>query len=504
MSYFKSLNLHESLLNAIKSLGFEHPTPIQEQALPLALQKKDILGTAQTGTGKTGAFGIPLANFLLNSPLEQGLILTPTRELAAQVYDVMKQLLGKSFYPALLVGGAPIFKQIAQLKRRPQLLIGTPGRINDLINRKAIRLENVRTLVLDEVDRMLDIGFKDQLDDIVEFLPKERHTMMFSATLSPEVLKTANLYLNNPERISVGSINKPLTKITQESIKTTPKEKFTLLQETLTGLEGSSIVFVKTKRGCDEISGKLEDLDFSCVALHGDLPQRKRSRVIDMFRKGSKKILIATDVASRGLDISLVECVINFDLPQVAEDYIHRIGRTGRANRDGAAINFLTNEDRLKWMSICKLMDPENKENLYKKELFPARSSGESSGGSRSSSYKGNNNRRAPYGNSFGRSDRSSEPRTYAPRKDFSERRTSAPFERSERSSEPRTYAPRKDFSERRTSSKRSERSSEPRTYAPRKDFSERRTSSPFTQNSERSFKKPFGPKKNFTTKREK
>lgn len=361
MQNFAELGLPQNLMNALTAMKFTTPTPIQAQAIPLAMQGRDILGSAQTGTGKTGAFGIPLVSRLLNSPRGSAMVLLPTRELAVQVVDALQQMLGKSSYikTALIIGGESMGKQLAQLRMRPRIIVGTPGRINDHLERGSLMLHDTNFLVLDETDRMLDMGFEIQLERIFKFLPKERQTLMFSATLPANIVKLSSKYLNNPERISVGSTNAVATKIKQEVVHTSQEAKYEQLIQQLNARQGSIIVFVKTKWGAEKMATRLRKERHSADAIHGDLRQNQRDRVISGFRDKKNRILVATDIAARGLDIPHIEHVINYDLPQCPEDYIHRIGRTARAGAEGSAICFVSPDDRGKWKAIQRLIDPE-------------------------------------------------------------------------------------------------------------------------------------------------
>jgi ATP-dependent RNA helicase DeaD len=360
MQDFHSFGLPNALVQSLDQLNFKTPTPIQQAAIPLVMDGKDILGSAQTGTGKTGAFGIPLlAKMILNTE-EAALIIAPTRELATQVMKSLQSMLwkGSPVKTALLIGGESMQAQLHQLKRNPRLFVGTPGRINDHLKRGSLKLSAVRYLVLDEMDRMLDMGFSIQIADIKKHLPKDLQTLLFSATLPKEILKLAESYLKNPERISIGSTTNPAEKIKQEVVHMAEPEKYPRLLNELDDRKGSIIIFVKTKINAERMAKKLRDANHDTDALHGDLRHNKRERVIHAFRKQKYRILVATDVAARGLDIPHIEHVINYDLPQAPEDYIHRIGRTARAGAEGEAICFVAPADRGKWKAIHRLMNP--------------------------------------------------------------------------------------------------------------------------------------------------
>lgn len=364
MKNFETLGIPSIILTSLKNINFTTPTPIQEQAIPVALKGHDILGSAQTGTGKTAAFAIPMISHLLTNENSTALILLPTRELAQQVLEACEKMLGYNTFikSALLIGGENIIKQLQQLKRNPRLIVGTPGRVNDHLNRKSLKLNYTSFLVLDETDRMLDMGFGIQLDEIAKFLPKERQTLMFSATMPKNIMSLSRKYLNKPVRIAIGEANAVTENIRQELIKTSDGQKYAELVNQINTREGSLLVFVKTKYGADRLAKKLSTEKFAVNAIHGDLKQASRARVISDFRKQKYRILVATDVAARGLDIPHIENVVNYDLPQCPEDYIHRIGRTARAGAAGLAINMITPNDRDKWKEICKLLNPTNRE----------------------------------------------------------------------------------------------------------------------------------------------
>ncbi len=360
---FSDLKIENKLKKSIELAEFKTPTPIQSKSIPISLEGKDVLGTAQTGTGKTLAFTIPMLNKLLRDKQAMALIICPTRELATQVMETVLKLNIREIGigNALLIGGESMQKQLRQLKKRARIIVGTPGRINDHIERKSLNLSKVNYLVLDETDRMLDMGFTPQIELILKFIPKDHQTLLFSATLPENILKISQKYLNNPERVSVGSLSTPIEKIKQETFQITADKKYHELINQLVERSGSILVFVKTKHGADKIVKRLKYDGHKADAIHGNLRQSKRDRVIRGFRNGNSRILIATDVAARGLDIPVIKHVINYDLPQVPEDYIHRIGRTGRAGKDGSALTFLTNNDRGMWRSIQKLIDPDFK-----------------------------------------------------------------------------------------------------------------------------------------------
>lgn len=361
MTDFNAFGLPETLMAALDSVGFTTPTPIQAQAIPHALEGRDILGSAATGTGKTAAFGLPLLTHLIRSPQSMALVMTPTRELATQVLSTLQPFLAahRGVGTACLIGGDSMNKQLAQLARKPRLIVGTPGRINDHLQRRSLKLGQADILVLDETDRMLDMGFGSQIETIIPQMAAKRQTLLFSATLPRQILKMAAKYQQDPVRVSIGDSNKPATNIKQTLIRTADADKYTHLTHELDGREGSVIVFVKTKRGADRLATRLSKAGYATDAIHGDLQQSRRDRVIRNFRASNFRILVATDVAARGLDIPHIEHVINHDLPQNPEDFIHRIGRTARAGAEGEAVTFLSPSEADKWYAIQRLIAPE-------------------------------------------------------------------------------------------------------------------------------------------------
>lgn len=388
-----------SLQKRLQAINFTTPTPIQEQTIPVVLAGKDVLGSAQTGTGKTGAFVIPVIAKIIQKECRGALIICPTRELATQVFELVRQLISytDNINTALLIGGQDIRHQFRDLRKAPKIIVGTPGRINDHLERQSVSFDLIDVLVLDETDCMLDMGFEPQIKAIIQHLPTERQTLMFSATFPKRIIALAQAYLKNPERIAIGSTTSPIERIKQESINVQDHEKYDQLTLQLTQREGSIIVFVKTKRSADKIASKLRSEDYAAEAIHGDLPQGKRNRVIESFRKERYRIMVATDVAARGIDIPHVKHIVNYDLPQCPEDYIHRIGRTGRAGAEGSAICFISPADKFNWSRINRLINPGSKEEST------GRDNGGFGGGNSRGGF-GGNRRRTPYtGNSENR-----------------------------------------------------------------------------------------------------
>lgn len=345
MTTFHDFGLEARILKAVTELGFEEPTPIQQKAIPIALSGRDLIGQAQTGTGKTAAFGLPLIQRINGtSDKISALILAPTRELAIQVAEELGKLSRyKGVRTLPIYGGQEIGRQIRALKKHPQIIVGTPGRLLDHINRKTIRLDDVDTVILDEADEMLDMGFLEDIQTILGKVPAERQTMLFSATMPPNIQKLAEQFLRDPAHVSVVPKQVTVPQIDQAYFEVHERQKFETLSRLL-DMESPelAIVFGRTKRRVDELSEALQKRGYSADGLHGDLSQAQRDTVMRKFRDGSIDVLVATDVAARGLDVTGVTHVINFDLPQDPESYVHRIGRTGRAGREGVAWTFVT------------------------------------------------------------------------------------------------------------------------------------------------------------------
>ncbi len=344
---FKELNLHPALLKAVERNGYETTTPIQAQAIPYLLENRDMLGSAQTGTGKTAAFALPIIHHIHESKSKhpkhpQALILAPTRELALQIkesfetYSRMKPL-----KLVVVYGGVSKRNQIMKLKKGADVIIATPGRLLDLMNMKLIHLDYVKHLVLDEGDQMLDMGFIDDVNKIIKAVPANRQTMLFSATIPEDIRLLAKRILTDPIRLEITPQTTPLETVNQSVLFVKHTDKIELLKEKLATDEVSSgLVFVRTKNGCNRIAKQLNHLDINIGVLHGDKTQRQRQDTLNAFKQGNIKILIATDVAARGIDINALSHVINYDMPQTPQTYLHRIGRTARAGKLGAAMSF--------------------------------------------------------------------------------------------------------------------------------------------------------------------
>ncbi|SMQ83685.1 ATP-dependent RNA helicase DeaD [Bacillus sp. OV166] len=350
LSDFLKLGISETLVNKLRGHGIAKPTPIQEQAIPFVMNGNDIIAQAQTGTGKTFAFILPILE-KINYEAEQvqALIVTPTRELALQITDEFEKLIaGINGLDVLAVyGGQDVDKQLKKLKRGMQIVVGTPGRLLDHIRRETIRLSEISFLVLDEADQMLHIGFLNEVEDIIRETPASRQTMLFSATMPPEIRKLAKKHMRDPEYIQVEKTQGPAENVKQIAIHTTDRAKqATLIQLVETYRPYLAVVFCRTKRRVSKLFDVLKANGFSCDELHGDLSQAKRERVMKRFRDAEVQLLIATDVAARGLDVEGVTHVFNYDIPEDADSYVHRIGRTGRAGMTGLAITFYSSADR--------------------------------------------------------------------------------------------------------------------------------------------------------------
>lgn len=334
---FTDFELSDDLQKTIKESGFEEPTPIQAQTIPHVLAGKDIIGQAQTGTGKTAAFGLPILEHVdVNDPNVQALVVSPTRELAIQTQEELYRLgRAKHVKVQVVYGGADIRRQIKNLKSHPQIIVGTPGRLLDHIRRHTVKLEHVQTLVLDEADDMLDMGFLPDIESIISETPADRQTLLFSATMPPAMKKIGVKFMTDPEQVTVKSKELTTDLVDQYYIKSKEFEKFDMLTRILdVQTPKLALVFGRTKRRVDEVSRGLEARGYNAAGIHGDLTQQRRSSILQKFRNGQISILVATDVAARGLDISGVTHVYNYDIPQDPDSYVHRIGRTGRAAAD--------------------------------------------------------------------------------------------------------------------------------------------------------------------------
>ena len=520
---FDSLGLVPALLSSIERTGFTTPTPVQMSAIPAALAGADLMVSAQTGSGKTAAFMLPALNKIAHKPSNKGrgvqvLVLTPTRELAMQVSEAT-EMYGSNLDDlrvATVVGGMPYGAQLKALSRRVDVLVATPGRLLDHLQARRVDLSTVHTLVLDEADRMLDMGFIDDINTIVDRCPESRQTLLFSATLDGTVAKLAARMMRDPQRIEMTSQSDRHANITQTLLYADDAgHKLRLLDHLLRDVSmDQAIIFTATKRGADDLAEHLADSGFSAMALHGDMNQRQRSRTLSEVQDGRVRVLVATDVAARGIDVQAISHAINYDLPMQPEDYVHRIGRTGRAGRDGAAFTLAVHSERHKVRRIehfiGNTIPPGVIAGLEPQRSPSARPEGASRGAGGKKPNRWSNDRS---GDRFGSSNdrysaNRSEPRTFAPRGDapsgaprgdrpYADRGEKSFAPRGDRTFAPRgdkpAYAPRGDkpFGDReRTFAPRGDKPS----YAPRGDRSDRpqgaRSDNPFA--STRSEGRPF------------
>lgn len=353
---FETLGVQPEILVVLAKLGITEPTPIQHKAIPLGQKGDDVIGIAQTGTGKTLAFGIPMLERLHRSE-GKGLILVPTRELALQVDETIAKVgFALGMRTAVLIGGANMRQQVAAVRRNPHIVIATPGRLIDHLQQDTIRLGKVQILVLDEADRMLDMGFQPQIKRILETVPHERQTMLFSATLSRDIAEIATKHMKTPVSIEVAPQGTTAEKVSQEFFIVHREQKMPLLETILQKYTGSTLVFARTKHGASKIVRHLKDIGHNVAELHGDRSLSQRKAALEGFKKGTYRILVATDIASRGIDVKGIELVVNFDLPSDSADYVHRIGRTARAGAEGHAISFAMPQERGGVRDIEKLI----------------------------------------------------------------------------------------------------------------------------------------------------
>ena len=416
---FESLGLSPTLLSALDRAGFTEPTPVQTAAIPAAMAGKDLMVSAQTGSGKTAAFMLPVLNRIAQQPSNKGsgvqvLVLTPTRELALQVADATSKY-GEGINGlriATVVGGMPYGLQIKQLSRRVDVLVATPGRLIDHIQARRVNLSTVQTLVLDEADRMLDMGFIEEMEAIIAKLPADRQTLLFSATLDGTVAQLASRMMRSPERLELSGQKQRHENIDQTLLYADDtSHKLRLLDHLLRDAElDQAIVFTATKRGADDLAGYLSEQGYAAAALHGDMNQRQRSRTLSLLQGGKLRILVATDVAARGIDVQGISHAFNYDLPMQAEDYVHRIGRTGRAGRHGQAFTLATHSERHKIRRIEHFIGrsiPMDEIAGLEPQRRPQRTAGKRPAGG---GYRGNGARREGYGAGRPNGDRSARP----------------------------------------------------------------------------------------------
>jgi ATP-dependent RNA helicase RhlE len=349
MNQFSDFPISSTLKNNLASNGFVQPTPVQAQAIPPAIAGSDVVATAQTGTGKTLAFVLPLLQSLSNEQSRGigGVILTPTRELAIQIHEAFTTLAkGTGVRAAVVVGGLNENAQLREIERGARVIIATPGRLLDFLGRKLVKLGSVSLLVLDEADRMLDMGFLPTIEKILAAVPASRQTLFFSATIEKSIVPLIGKHLRNPVRIAIGALTKPAEEVDLHVYEIEHDHKLALLRSMLASNEGSFLVFARTKRGTDRLTTRLSRCGVKAIGIHGDRTQNQRNQALRGFREGYYRVLVATDVAARGIHVEGIAHVVNFDLPQAPEDFIHRVGRTGRAGQRGTASTFVTSQER--------------------------------------------------------------------------------------------------------------------------------------------------------------
>jgi ATP-dependent RNA helicase RhlE len=369
MTNFVDLVASPVLRRNLASANFTTPTPIQEQAIPAAIAGRDVVATAQTGTGKTLAFSLPIIETLSRGPLAsrpQALVLTPTRELAIQIYEAFSAMAkGAGIHAVSVVGGVGENPQLQAIRRGAQVLIATPGRLVDFLQRKLVSLDTIRIVVLDEADRMLDMGFLPDVERILRATPANRQTLFFSATFDSTASALVAKHMKNPERVAIGSTTKPADTIEMHVYQVEHDRKLSLLQHLLKTHQGSSLVFARTKHGADKLARKLNTAGFKSAAIHGNRSQNQRNAALKGFQEGHFRVLVATDVASRGIHVDDIAHVVNYDLPQAPEDFIHRVGRTGRAGAAGVASTFATSAESKDVRAIERVL----KTSLKRREL---------------------------------------------------------------------------------------------------------------------------------------
>jgi len=356
---FHSLGLLPEITTVLDQKAFTVPTPIQTQSIPVTLTGQDLIGIAQTGTGKTLAFGLPTLQFLMKNPGAHALILVPTRELALQVAEnlrVITSTLQDGIKSVVLIGGEPIYRQIKELGRKPRIFIATPGRLVDHLKQKTVSLSAVKVLIFDEADRMFDMGFAPQIRQVLEYVPPVRQTLLFSATMSPEVRALTNNYLKNPATVEVARAGTSAELVSQQLCYVHRDAKFGILQKLLTEHRESVLVFSRTKHGAAKLTKSLHHAGFTATEIHSNRSLNQRKHALEGFKRGEYRVLVATDIAARGIDVQNIQLVVNYDLPDAAEDYVHRIGRTGRAGKEGLAISLADPEQMKEVRAIEKLI----------------------------------------------------------------------------------------------------------------------------------------------------
>ncbi len=416
---FFHLGIAPKMIKLLDKLKFIHPTPIQHKAIPVAIEGSDIFGVAQTGTGKTLAFGIPTIQRLAAMERGQALIVLPTRELAQQVEDALAPLLRDfGLGSVVLIGGIPMHRQFKKLSRKPRVIIATPGRLIDLMHQKRVHLNDVEILVLDEADRMFDMGFQPQIEEILKKMKKKRQTLLFSATMPEDIVKLATEHMKLPIRIEIAPPGTASEQISQELFIVKEEKKKTLLKALLKDYRGPILVFVRMKVGAQRVKKMISEMGFDVAEIHSNRSMGQRKQAIEGFKKGKFQILVATDIAARGIDVSNIELVVNFDLPEDVDSYVHRIGRTGRAGAEGHAISFAKPNQGFLVTKIEKMIRkilPISQHTDLSEEKF------DRSSGSSGSNYRGrggrkpSGNRGRPSSNNRGRtSDSRGKKKTYS------------------------------------------------------------------------------------------
>jgi ATP-dependent RNA helicase RhlE len=353
---FYGLGIAPRILELLGRLKFKTPTPIQHKAIPIGLEGKDIIGIAQTGTGKTIAFGIPMIQQLANNK-GRGLVLAPTRELALQVEEALRKVAHTmEIRTAVLIGGASMHNQVRDLRRHPRLIIATPGRLIDHLGQRTLKLNDVKVLILDEADRMLDMGFAPQIEKILQHLPRDRQTMLFSATIPEKIIQIASRHMKLPVSVEIAKSGTAAKNVIQELFIIRKEERSVLLLKLLEQYRGTVLLFSRTKRGASRITRGLRRAGHNAAEIHSDRSLNQRREALEGFKSGKYRILVATDIAARGIDVKGIELVINYDLPDDTENYVHRIGRTGRMDHEGRAISFATPDQRGEVAAIERLM----------------------------------------------------------------------------------------------------------------------------------------------------
>lgn len=396
---FYGLGLAPTLLERLDDLGFKHPTPIQFKAIPIGCRGEDVVGIAQTGTGKTLSFSLPMLQQMSRKG-KMGLVLLPTRELAIQVQETLEKLAKPlGLRTALIMGGVKPGRQIKELKQKPHVIVATPGRLIDLMEQKIAKLDKVGVLVLDEADRMLDMGFAPQLKRILAQVPKDRQTLLFSATMPEQIASIARQYMKSPLRIEVAPAGTTADRVDQEMFIVPRAEKVDLLGKLLEEYTGTILVFSRTKHGAKKLARTVRKMGHTATEIHGNRSQKQRQESLKGFSNGKFRVMVATDIAARGIDVKNIELVINYDLPDQLEDYVHRIGRTGRAGRSGKAISFAAPEQKKDVIAIEKLIQTtiplktKDGEEIEREEPKPHKGGGRSGSGRRRSGGGGSRGR---------------------------------------------------------------------------------------------------------------